>query len=164
MARELWHRDGRTTAGVHPGWRWWRKLRPERLATAERAGAISTMMSEMRAPVEARSCARRRAVSRIVVALVCSAFCIGSASLSPTAFAATKSCPGERVTHPSEGYGSIIAALRVSGVTCATGFRIADRHGSGARLPRGWKCKTNIRTICRRGRAHVSWVFAGDAG
>ena len=92
------------------------------------------------------------------------AACSVSVTAPQTVNAATRACRGERVTQPPEGYGSIIAALRVSGVTCATGFKVAQSEGSGFRLPRGWSCQSGERMVCRRGRKSVSWIYAGDAG
>lgn len=105
-----------------------------------------------------------RALGRLTPVLAVVA-CLAGATSSPAGAATTRACPGVAVTTPPEGYGSIIEALRVYGISCATGFSIAKKEGIGARLPRGWKCRAGkVRSICMHGRARVSWLFAGDAG
>ena len=63
------------------------------------------------------------------------------------------------------GHALIINDLRARNASCSTALNVAGANTLGNELPRGWRCRsvtpTNARTVCTRGSARLSYIFAG---
>jgi hypothetical protein len=87
----------------------------------------------------------------------------GPAAGSPISATQVKHCGEKTWVGSGGGYAMIIQDLRVRGVTCSTGLRVAGRAADGHPLS-GWNCRGSLRVRCTRGNRVVTYVPGGDAG
>jgi hypothetical protein len=98
------------------------------------------------------------------VALAVALMTTGASAAGGAPTGHTRRCGEKTWAGSGGGYATAIQDLRVRGVTCARGLRIAG-HSLDGHPPAGWHCRLAAHPIrCVSQRRLVTFVNGGDAG